>query len=88
MQRARTALADVAEVSGVAEPDDLEARAAIQRYARAFEAADVPTLVRLLTDDAIMEMPPVPLWYRGSRDYGLFMRRVFDMHGTTGERGF
>jgi RNA polymerase sigma-70 factor (ECF subfamily) len=27
-------------------------------------------------------MPPVPLWYRGSRDYGLFMRRVFEMRGT------
>jgi RNA polymerase sigma-70 factor (ECF subfamily) len=27
-------------------------------------------------------MPPVPLWYRGSRDYGLFIRRVFEMRGT------
>lgn len=27
-------------------------------------------------------MPPVPLWYRGSRDYGLFMRRVFEARGT------
>jgi RNA polymerase sigma-70 factor (ECF subfamily) len=27
-------------------------------------------------------MPPVPLWYRGSRDYGLFMRRVFETRGT------
>jgi RNA polymerase sigma-70 factor, ECF subfamily len=27
-------------------------------------------------------MPPVPLWYRGSRDYGLFMERVFEMRGT------
>jgi RNA polymerase sigma-70 factor (ECF subfamily) len=26
-------------------------------------------------------MPPVPLWYRGSRDYGLFIRRVFDLRG-------
>jgi RNA polymerase sigma-70 factor, ECF subfamily len=25
--------------------------------------------------------PAVPLWYRGSRDYGLFMRRVFEMRG-------
>jgi RNA polymerase sigma-70 factor (ECF subfamily) len=49
---------------------------------RAFEAADVPALVRLLTDEAVLEMPPVPLWYRGSRDYGLFMRRVFEMRGT------
>jgi RNA polymerase sigma-70 factor, ECF subfamily len=27
-------------------------------------------------------MPPVPLWYRGSRDYGLFMDRVFKTRGT------
>ncbi|HEY2549069.1 MAG TPA: nuclear transport factor 2 family protein [Streptosporangiaceae bacterium] len=53
----------------------------IERYAQAFEAADVPALVRLLADEAVMEMPPVPLWYLGSRDYGLFMHRVFDMRG-------
>jgi RNA polymerase sigma-70 factor (ECF subfamily) len=69
-------------VSEVAEPGDPEVRAVIQRYVRAFEAADVPALVRLLADAAVLEMPPVPLWYRGSRDYGLFMRRVFEMRGT------
>ena len=36
----------------------------------------------MLTDGAVLEMPPVPLWYRGSRDYGLFIQRVFDMRGT------
>lgn len=78
LQRARAALGDVGEV---AEPDDPETRAVVDRYMRAFEAADVPALVRLLTDEAILEMPPVPLWYRGTRDYGLFMRRVFEMRG-------
>jgi RNA polymerase sigma-70 factor (ECF subfamily) len=82
LQRARAALADVGDAGEVAEPGDPEARAVIQRYARAFEAADVPALVRLLTDDAVLEMPPVPLWYRGSRDYGLFMDRVFLTRGT------
>jgi RNA polymerase sigma-70 factor (ECF subfamily) len=82
LQRARAALVDVGEVGEIAEPDDPQVRAVIDRYVRAFEAADVPALVRLLTDDAILEMPPVPLWYRGSRDYGLFMRRVFEMRGT------
>ena len=53
----------------------------IERYVQAFEAADVPALVGLLTDDAVLEMPPVPLWYRGSGDYGRFMRRVFEMRG-------
>jgi RNA polymerase sigma-70 factor (ECF subfamily) len=82
LQRARAALAEVRDVSEVSEPDDPGVRAVIGRYVRAFEAADVPALVRLLTDEAILEMPPVPLWYRGGRDYGLFMRRVFETRGT------
>ncbi len=81
LQRARAALADV-EVGEVAELGDPRVDAVIQKYMRAFEAADVSALVRLLTDEAVMEMPPVPLWYRGSRDYGLFMRRVFETRGT------
>lgn len=81
LQRARAALADVGDAGAVSEPDDPEVRAVIQRYMQAFEAADVPALVRLLADDAVLEMPPVPLWYRGSRDYGRFMERVFAMRG-------
>ncbi|GGY08138.1 sigma-70 family RNA polymerase sigma factor [Streptomyces anandii] len=82
LQRARASLAGVGDAGAVVEPDDPAVRAVIQRYIRAFEAADVPALVRLLADDAVLEMPPVPLWYRGSRDYGRFMERVFAMRGT------
>jgi RNA polymerase sigma-70 factor, ECF subfamily len=82
LQRARAALADVSDMGEVTEPDDPEVRAVIERYMRAFEAADVPALVRLLADEAVLEMPPVPLWYRGSRDYGRFMHRVFETRGT------
>jgi RNA polymerase sigma-70 factor, ECF subfamily len=82
LQRARGALADVRDVDEVSEPEDAEVQAAIERYVRAFEAADVPALVRLLTDDAVLEMPPVALWYRGRDDYGRFMRRLFAMRGT------
>jgi RNA polymerase sigma-70 factor (ECF subfamily) len=82
LQRARASLADLGELGTVREPDEPGARAVVQRYMRAFEAADVPALVRLLADDAVLEMPPVPLWYRGSRDYGLFLDRVFAMRGA------
>lgn len=82
LQRARAALAGVGDADAVGEPDDPAVRAVVQRYVRAFEAADVPALVRLLADDAVLEMPPVPLWYRGSRDYGRFLQRVFRMRGT------
>jgi RNA polymerase sigma-70 factor (ECF subfamily) len=81
LQRARATLADAGDAGEVGEPGDPGVRALIERYVQAFEAADVPALVRLLADEAVLEMPPVPLWYRGSRDYGLFMRRVFDMRG-------
>jgi RNA polymerase sigma-70 factor (ECF subfamily) len=82
LQRARAAVADAGYVGEVTEPDDPQVAVVIDRYMRAFEAADVPALVRLLADEAVLEMPPVPLWYRGSRDYGLFMRRVFEMRGA------
>jgi RNA polymerase sigma-70 factor (ECF subfamily) len=81
LQRARAALADTGAADEVTEPEDPGVRAVIGRYVQAFEAADVPALVRLLADEAVLEMPPVPLWYRGCRDYGLFMRRVFNMRG-------
>jgi RNA polymerase sigma-70 factor (ECF subfamily) len=82
LQRARAALAQVGDPGEVSEPDDPEVTAVVERYVQAFEAADVSALVRLLTDEAVLEMPPVPLWYRGSREYGLFIRRVFEMRGT------
>jgi RNA polymerase sigma-70 factor, ECF subfamily len=81
LQRARAALAGVGDPGEIAEPDDPQTRKVVERYAHAFEAADVPGLVRLLTDDAILEMPPVALWYRGSGYYGQFMERVFQMRG-------
>jgi RNA polymerase sigma-70 factor, ECF subfamily len=81
LQRARVALADTGDMGEVTEPDDPNVRSVVERYVQAFEAANVPALVQLLAEDAVLDMPPVPLWYRGSRDYGLFMRRVFDMRG-------
>jgi RNA polymerase sigma-70 factor (ECF subfamily) len=83
LQRARAALAGAApRENAQREPDDRTVRATIERYIRAFEAADVDTLVTLLTDDAVLEMPPVPLWYAGRVNYGRFIARVFAMRGT------
>jgi len=82
LQRARATLAGVGDLGDVREPDDPKDREVVRRYARAFEAADVPALVRLVTDEVVLEMPPVPLWYLGSRDYGRFMHRVFRLRGA------
>lgn len=81
LQRARAAVVGLGDGADVRETPDPEQNATIERYVQAFVAADVPALVKLLADDVIMEMPPVPLWYRGRDDYGLFMERVFRMHG-------
>jgi RNA polymerase sigma-70 factor (ECF subfamily) len=54
-------------------------RAVLERYVDAFCRADLDGLVRLLRDDVVLEMPPVPLWFVGSDHYGAFMRRVYTM---------
>jgi RNA polymerase sigma-70 factor (ECF subfamily) len=82
LQRARATLAAAApQQSALREPDDPAVRDTVERYIRAFEAADVNALVALLADDAVLEMPPVPLWYAGREDYGRFIARVFAMRG-------
>jgi len=37
----------------------------VQRFTRAYEAGEVDELVALLTEDAWLTMPPVPLRYQG-----------------------
>jgi RNA polymerase sigma-70 factor (ECF subfamily) len=83
LQRARAGLSGTAVTENeVAEPDDAAVRDIVDRYIRAFEAADIDALVSLLTDDAVLEMPPVPLWYLGRADYRSFMERIYAMRGT------
>ena len=49
---------------------------------KAFEHADVEGLKRLLTEDVLMEMPPMLNWFTGPGNYGLFMEWVFEAAGT------
>jgi RNA polymerase sigma-70 factor (ECF subfamily) len=82
LQRARARLDDVSAAEDrIAEPSDPATRALIDQYVAAFETADVPALTRLLTDQVVMEMPPVPLWFVGPRHYGQFIDRVYRMNG-------
>ncbi len=81
LQRARAGIAG-ATAAEVAEPRDDAVRDVLDRYIRSFETADVGGLVALLTSDAVLEMPPIPVWFRGRADYGRFMARVFDTRGT------
>ncbi|GAB3148965.1 sigma-70 family RNA polymerase sigma factor [Amycolatopsis stemonae] len=80
LQRARASLGDLS-ADEVPEPADSAVEAVLDRYVRAFERADVAGLVELLTGDVVMEMPPVPLWFRGRENYGRFLDRLFAMRG-------
>jgi RNA polymerase sigma-70 factor (TIGR02960 family) len=83
LQRARVRLGDVAiREDQLAEPAEPRRRTLIDQYVAAFERADVDALTRLLTGDAILEMPPVPNWYAGRETYARFMVRLFAMRGT------
>ena len=64
LRRARAQLHDAglteSEIREPADPGDL---AVLNRYARAFENADIAALTELLRKDAVLEMPPLPTWY-------------------------
>jgi RNA polymerase sigma-70 factor, ECF subfamily len=66
LQRARARLAEAGltedELREPAEPAD---RALLDKYAAAFETADVAALTELLRGDATLEMPPQPYWFSG-----------------------
>lgn len=83
LQRARARLdeSDLREEQ-LSEPSDAEQRALLDRYSSAFERADLAALGRLLTADAILEMPPFRTWFAGRADYLGFMARVFRLRGT------
>lgn len=66
LQRARdTLLAQSLDESDVRSVDP-DQEALLARYVDAFERYDVPSLVTLLRDDAVMTMPPYDFWLRGS----------------------
>jgi RNA polymerase sigma-70 factor, ECF subfamily len=70
--RAQLALAGPAQ-DDVVEPTDPRQRELVDRYATAFENADIAGLMRLLTDDAVFEMPPIPTWFAGRENIGRFL---------------
>lgn len=83
LQRARARLA-ASELSedALTEPDERTRRDTLDRYVQAFLRADVAALAHLLTDDVVLEMPPVLNWYVGRKHYAGFMSRVFATRGT------
>ncbi|MGH3294374.1 MAG: sigma-70 family RNA polymerase sigma factor [Trebonia sp.] len=56
------------------------------RFADAFERGDVAAVVALLTDDAWLRMPPLPLEYQGGAMIGHFLDAVSFRQGTRRSR--
>ena len=77
LQRARVALdARPAVRERAPLPDSPEERAVVARFADAFERGDIESIAALLTDDALLTMPPEPLEYEGREAVAEFFRVV------------
>jgi RNA polymerase sigma-70 factor (ECF subfamily) len=70
LQRAHAALAQAAPDRDHASVGDLDPaqRATLEAYVDAFWRKDVGSIARLLTEDAVWEMPPFTGWYQGPED--------------------
>lgn len=80
LQRARRALADRtperSQQQTLRALGDTAGTLLVQRFVRAWEQGDVDGLVRLLTEDVELTMPPHAAWFRGRADVREFLRRV------------
>ena len=64
LQRARATLRKVQFGPGASHGEEPPA-GVLERYARAWEAADTAGLAALLREDVTLSMPPLPVWYQG-----------------------
>jgi RNA polymerase sigma-70 factor (TIGR02960 family) len=76
LHRARRATGEPGTLAEAPLPDSPEERALISRFAMAFESGDVPGVIALLTDDALMTMPPEAAEYIGPEAIGRFLSTV------------
>jgi RNA polymerase sigma-70 factor (TIGR02960 family) len=82
LKRARSALAGRAPVEAPPLPGSAAERRVVDAFVVAFESGDVPAMVELLTDDAWMSMPPLPLEYQGRSAIGEFFDAIVFVQGT------
>ncbi|HWM97993.1 MAG TPA: sigma-70 family RNA polymerase sigma factor [Streptosporangiaceae bacterium] len=74
LRRARAQLAEVLPAEDeLAEPAEPDRRALLDRFAAAFENADVSGLAELLREDVALEMPPLLTWFAGRADVTRFL---------------
>jgi RNA polymerase sigma-70 factor (ECF subfamily) len=79
LRRARVTLADELpspDRESAPLPDSPQERRVVAEFLRAFEAGDVGAIVAMLTNDAWLTMPPLPLEYQGLDAIGHFLATV------------
>ena len=81
LQRARATLPST-DRERAPRPDSAAERRLVARFADAVQAGDVDAIVALLTDDAVVTMPPQPLLYQGREDIAAFMRHQAERRGV------
>jgi RNA polymerase sigma-70 factor (TIGR02960 family) len=85
LQRARAALAERPAADEEDRPplrDTLAGREVADRFADAFANGDTDAIVALLTQDALLTMPPLPLEYQGSEAITAFLAVLFSIPGA------
>jgi RNA polymerase sigma-70 factor (ECF subfamily) len=63
-------------------PNSALERELVGRFADAIESGDVDGVVSLLTDDALITMPPQPLEYQGHEAIAAFLRHRAELRGA------
>jgi RNA polymerase sigma-70 factor (TIGR02960 family) len=84
LQRARQTMEarlPAADRERAPQPNSARERRVAGRFADAVESGDVDELVALLTDDAVVTMPPQPLEYRGHYAIASFLRDRQELRG-------
>jgi SnoaL-like domain len=85
LQRAREALRarlPAVDRERAPRPNSVGERQLVGRFADAFQTGDVNELVSLLTDDALLTMPPLPLVYQGHEAIAAFLRYRVPLRGA------
>jgi RNA polymerase sigma-70 factor (TIGR02960 family) len=84
LQRARAALEErlpAADRERAPRPGSARERELVGRFADAVERGDVDEMVSLLTDDALITMPPQPLEYQGHEAIAALLRQRAEVRG-------
>ena len=83
LQRARATLAErLPDRERAPMPASARERELVGRFADAVESGDVDGVIALLTDDALLTMPPLPIEYQGHDPIGAFLRERADLRGS------